>query len=70
MKEFLIGLIVIGMVLVLSGVGILLLPFFLLLGLFLRLILGFLLLVVVIWVIGKITLLIINLFKGQESPKP
>ena len=69
MKEFLIGLLVIAMVLILSGLGILMLPLFLLLGIFLRMILGLILLIVVVWLIGKVTLLVIELFKAKEPKK-
>ena len=69
MKEFLIGLLVIVMVLILSGLGKLMLPLFLVFGIFLRLIIGLLLLIVVVWLIGKVTLLVIDIFKAKESKK-
>ena len=67
MKEFLVGLLVIVMVLVLSGVGILLLPLLLVLGIFFRLALGLIVLLLAIWLIGKLTLFLIDSLKKTES---
>lgn len=67
MKAFLVGLIVVVMAFLLSGVGLLLLPLFLLLGIFLRVLVGFLVFMLVIWGIGTLTLLVIDLIKG---PRP
>lgn len=69
MKEFFVGLLVIIVVLILSGLGILMFPLFLVLGVFLRLIIGFLFLIVVVWLIGKVTLLVIDLSKTKEPRK-
>ena len=60
MKEFLVGLLVILMMAVLSGLGFLLIPLLLVMGFFLRWILGFFLLLFAIWLIGKATLLLIG----------
>lgn len=60
MKEFLVGLLVILMVAVLSGLGFLLIPLLLVMGFFLRWILGFFLILFAIWLIGKVTLLLIG----------
>jgi len=68
LKSFLVGLLVIGMMSVLSVVGILLLPLLLLLGLFLRWVLGFFLILFTIWLVGKATLLSIDLLKRREPP--
>lgn len=65
MKEFLVGLLVILMVVVLSGLGFLLIPLLLVMGFFLRWILGFFLILFAIWMIGKATLLLIG-FIGKK----
>jgi hypothetical protein len=67
MREFLVGLLVIVMALVLSGVGILLLPLLLVLGVFLRLAIGLIVLLLAIWLIGKGTLFLIDAFTKKES---
>jgi hypothetical protein len=67
MREFLVGLLVIVMALVLSGVGILLFPLLLVLGVFLRLTLGLIVLLLAIWLIGKTTLFLIDAFRKKEN---
>jgi hypothetical protein len=67
MKEFLVGLLVIVMVLVLSGIGVLLFPLLLVLGVFLRLVIGLVVLLLVIWLIGKTTLFLIDALKKKEN---
>jgi hypothetical protein len=67
MREFLVGLLVIAMVLVLSGLGILLLPLLLVLGIFLRLAIGLIILLLAVWLIGKVTLFLIDVLKKKES---
>jgi hypothetical protein len=67
MREFLVGLLVIVMALVLSGVGILLLPLLLVLGIFLRLAIGLIILLLAIWLIGKATLFLIEVLKTKED---
>ena len=58
------------MMVVLSVVGILLLPFLLVLGIFLRILIGFFLLLFAVWAVGKITLLLIHaMSKKNESPE-
>ena len=66
MKEFLVGLLVILMMAVLSVVGILLFPLLFVLGFFLRWILSFFLILAAIWLIGKVTLLLIG-FIGKRN---
>ncbi|HNX68834.1 MAG TPA: hypothetical protein PLL75_04855 [Candidatus Omnitrophota bacterium] len=66
MKELLVGSLMIVMVLALSGIGFLLFPIFLLLGIFFRLLVGLLLLVLVVWLIGKLTFLVIELLKPRQ----
>ena len=66
MKELLVGLLVIVMVLVLSGLGLILFPLFLLMGIFLRLILGIVLVIFAIWAIGKVTLFLMELIANKE----
>ncbi|HOE68032.1 MAG TPA: hypothetical protein PK997_05285 [Candidatus Omnitrophota bacterium] len=67
MKEFFVGLLAIIVVLLLAGVGVLLFPFFLLLGIALR----FLVLVLVglfaIWLVGKLVLLLIDSLKKKDQ---
>ena len=67
MREFLVGLLVIVMALVLSGIGVLLLPLLLVLGMFFRLALGLIVLLLAIWLIGKVTLFLIDVLKKKES---
>ncbi|MFH0985862.1 MAG: hypothetical protein V1882_10075 [Candidatus Omnitrophota bacterium] len=67
MKEFMVGLLVIVMALILSGIGIILFPILLMLGLFLRFAVGLLILLLAIWMIGKATLFLIDAFKKKET---
>lgn len=60
MKSFFVGLLVVALVLILSGVGILLLPLFIVLGFFLKIFVGLFVVLFVIWLIGKVTLLTIE----------
>ena len=65
MKEFFVGLLVLLLVSVLSVVGVLLLPLLFVLGFFIRWILIFVLLMFAIWVVGKVTLILIDLVKKK-----
>jgi len=67
MREFLVGVLVIVMAMVLSGIGILLLPLLLVLGIFLRLAIGLIVFLLAIWLIGKVTLFLIDALKKRES---
>ncbi|MFA5159976.1 MAG: hypothetical protein WC484_05660 [Candidatus Omnitrophota bacterium] len=67
MREFLVGVLVVVMALVLSGIGILLLPFLLVLGIFLRLAIGLIVLLLVIWLIGKVTLFLIDTLRKKDN---
>lgn len=67
MKEFLVGLLVIVMMGILSVAGILLFPLLLVMGFFLRWILGFFLILVAIWIVGKVTLVLIDYLKKREA---
>ena len=67
MRAFLVGLLVIVMALVLYGIGILLLPLLFVMGLFLRLVLGLIVLLLAIWLIGKVTLFLIDVPKKKEN---
>jgi len=67
MKTFLVGLLVIVMMAILSVVGVLLLPLLLVMGFFLRWILGFALIVGTIWLVGKVTLVSIDYLKKREK---
>ncbi len=69
MKAFLVGLLVLMMALFLSGVGILLFPLLLVLGVFLRLLVGIAVLILAVWMIGWLTLLLIDALKGKEDPQ-
>lgn len=66
MKELLVGLLVVVMALVLSGIGILLFPLLLVLGIFFRLAIGLIVLLIAIWLIGKVTLLLIDVLRRKE----
>jgi hypothetical protein len=67
MRELLVGLLVVVMALVLSGIGILLLPLLLVLGIFLRLALGLIVLLLAIWLIGKVTLFLIDTLRKKDG---
>lgn len=67
MKEIWIGLLVVVMALVLSGIGVLLLPLLLLLGVFLRLAVGLVVLILAVWLIGKVTLFLIDAIRKKEN---
>ena len=69
MKAFLVGLLVLVMALFLSAVGILLFPLLLVLGVFLRLLVGIAILILAVWMIGWLTLLLIDALKGKEDPQ-
>ncbi|MEA3560301.1 MAG: hypothetical protein U9R31_00820 [Candidatus Omnitrophota bacterium] len=58
MKAFLIGVIFLVATAVLAGIGLLFFPLLLVLGLFLRLILGIILLILAIWLLGKFIILV------------
>lgn len=64
MKAFLVGLLFLIFLLVLSGIGILLLPLFLIMTVFLRFILGFILTIFAIWLLGKF---IIYIWEGLRK---
>ena len=67
MKEFLVGLLVISMMVLLSILGILLFPLLVVMGFFLRWILGFFLILLAIWLIGKVTLLLIDSMRRRDE---
>ena len=67
MKEFLVGVLVVVMALVLSSVGILLLPLLLVLGVFLRLAVGLIVLLLAVWLIGKVTLFFIEALRKKDN---
>lgn len=69
MKELLVGLLVIVMALILSGIGVLLLPLLLVLGVFLRLAIGLIVLLLAIWLVGRVTLVLIDILKKKEGPQ-
>jgi uncharacterized membrane protein len=69
MKEFLVGLLVVVMALVLTLIGFLLLPLLLVLGVFLRLAVGLIVLLLAVWLIGKVTLFLMEVLKKKENPQ-
>jgi hypothetical protein len=66
MKAFFVGLLVIVAVLVLAGLGILLFPLLIVLGVALRFLVIILIGLLAVWLIGKLTLLFIDALKGKE----
>ncbi|MBI4395095.1 MAG: hypothetical protein HY583_02745 [Candidatus Omnitrophica bacterium] len=66
MKAFFVGVLVLLLVSLLSLAGILLFPLLLLLGFFLRLILALALILFSIWLVGKITLLLIEFLSKKK----
>ena len=60
MKEFLVGLLVILLTVLLSILGIFLFPLLIVLGFFLRWFVSVLLILFAIWLVGKVTLLLIG----------
>ncbi len=69
MKAFLVGLLVLMMMVILSGVGIMLIPLLLVLGVFLRIIISIFILLLAVWLIGKVTLYLIELLRNKETKK-
>lgn len=67
MKSFLVGLLVISLIVILAVVGILLLPLLFVVGFFLRWILLCVVLVFVVWLVGKITLIAIEDLVRREK---
>lgn len=66
MKEFFVGILVLILIGAFSVVGVLLFPLILLLGIALRFIVGIALLILAIWVVGKVTLLLIEAMKRNN----
>ncbi|MBM3248348.1 MAG: hypothetical protein FJZ10_02860 [Candidatus Omnitrophica bacterium] len=66
MKEFLIGLIFIVAVFVLAGIGVLLMPFWLLLAIALRIALIVIFVCFCIWLLGKLIVLIWEKIKAKQ----
>ena len=69
MKEFFVGLLVIVAAFVLAGLGVLLFPFLLVLGLALRILVIIAMALLAIWLVGKLVLLFIDAVKGKETKK-
>ena len=67
MKEFFVGLLFLIAVVILTGVGFLLLPFLLILTVFLRIFVGFLLVIFAIWLLGKLIVLLWE-FLNRKTP--
>jgi len=66
MKAFLVGLLVVMLFMTFSMVAFFLLPFVFLMGFFLKSLIMLFLGVLAIWVIGKITLLIVEMAKEER----
>ena len=66
MKEFFVGLLVILTILLLSIVGTLLMPFIVVLGFLLKWVILFVLVIVGVWVIGRVTLKAMEHLKKKE----
>jgi len=66
MIEFLVGLFVIALIGVIAFLGAFLFPLLLLMGFFLRFFIGILLCLVLVWLIGKATLLAIEYFRKPK----
>ena len=69
MKEFFIGLLVLLVLLLLSLVGIFLLPVIVVLGFSLRWLIAIILLMGAIWLVGKVTLFVIDYLKKKEMER-
>lgn len=69
MKEFFIGLLVIVAVFLMAGLGVLLFPFLIVLGFALRILIVIFVGLFAIWLIGKLTLLLIDAIRGKEQGK-
>ncbi len=67
MKEFFVGLVVLVLLGILSVVGMLLLPVILVLGFFVRFIIGILVFIFVVWLVGKAVLLSLDYLKKRET---
>ena len=65
MKEFFVGLLVIVAVSLLSAVGFLLLPLIVVCGFFLKMILSLALVILAVWLIGKVALYAIEKIKKK-----
>ena len=69
MKAFLVGLLVIVAVFLLAGLGVLIFPLLLVLGIALRLIIIVAAVLFAIWLVGKLTLMLIDSLRGKEKEK-
>ena len=65
MKEFFVGLLVLFVLLLLSIVGVFMLPFIVVMGFFLRWVISIVLVIFAIWLLGKATLWAINHSKNK-----
>ena len=69
MIEFIVGLLVLVLLGIVSILGVVLFPLFLIMGVFLKIIVGFLFIIFVVWLIGKVTLVSIEyLRKRKDNP--
>jgi hypothetical protein len=69
MKEFLVGLIFILGVFVLSGLGLLIYPFLLILGFTLRVFIALAVIIFFIWLLGKFIIFVWELLKKESKPQ-
>ena len=76
MKEFILGFLFLLGVFILAAIGVLLFPFFILLGLLFRLTFGFILVIIAIWLLGRFIIIVHektvnrNQHKDQDNKKP
>ncbi len=66
MKEFFVGICVLLMVGLLSLAGMLLFPVLLLMGIFFRLLVALFFILFVIWLVGKVTLLLLESLRKRD----
>ena len=67
MKAFLVGFLFLCVVLILAGVGFLLLPLLLILTFFLRIAVGFALMLFAVWLLGKFILFLLKALEKKPS---
>ncbi|MBU4377178.1 MAG: hypothetical protein KKD29_06890 [Candidatus Omnitrophica bacterium] len=69
MKAFLIGIVFLILVAVLAGLGVLLFPLLLVMGIFLRILLYFAFVIFAVWLLGKLIIMAWEAIKGYGKDK-
>ncbi|MFH0839863.1 MAG: hypothetical protein V1883_02465 [Candidatus Omnitrophota bacterium] len=69
MKAFLIGLVFLILAAVLAGLGVLLFPLLLVMGIFLRILLYFVFVIFAVWLLGKLIIMVWEAIKGYGKDK-